>query len=312
MWWQIIIFINSILILFSQAKQLSNVAANVGENCRINHQSRSFENTGNLTYRVKGGANTSIRTWPWMAGVYFVNSEDPNFFKFSGDASIIAEKYLLTVAHVLMDGKGVLMEPQNLAVLVGCALKNRGFRFDVQNVYIHPEFEITNGQNNDIGIIELTALLTFSDAIKPIGLPSYLEKFPNYQDRIFTTVGWGYTSENYDDSSVLKKVTIPIVSEEICHRAALSADVPFPTINFICGGDQEGNRPCKGDSGGPLMTKEKGKIIIIGLVDFFLGDKTVCGTPGTPFYFLRVAPYLKWIYNVVNPNVTLVLPKTQT
>ena len=67
----------------------------------------------------------------------------------------------------------------------------------------------------------------------------------------------------------------------------------FYSDGIFCAGGEKGKDACSGDSGSAIFTKEKNKVIQIGLVSGSLD--VPCGTPGYPTFYTRVQYYLKWI-----------------
>lgn len=72
--------------------------------------------------------------------------------------------------------------------------------------------------------------------------------------------------------------------------------------SHICAGGEEGIDSCNGDSGGPLMyyhVREGGsKFFEHGIVS---NGPTRCGTLGQPAVYVRIAYYIKWILDQLEP-----------
>jgi transmembrane protease serine 9 len=109
--------------------------------------------------------------------------------------------------------------------------------------------------------------------------------------------GWGVTSENATSASpVLKKATIPLVSNDTCN-SSLNNEV---TAGMLCAGEKSGgNNACQGDSGGPLVQPrtvyERTASVQVGIVSWSIG----CAEPDKYNVFTRVSVYADWIAKVI-------------
>lgn len=88
-------------------------------------------------------------------------------------------------------------------------------------------------------------------------------------------------------SSILRRVTIPIVDREICNASYNPARII--TERMICAGDllHGGKDSCQGDSGGPLTADG----ILYGIVSWGYG----CAEPNYPGVYTNVADLRFWI-----------------
>ena len=116
-----------------------------------------------------------------------------------------------------------------------------------------------------------------------------------------TIVGWGFTGEKErggQRSEMLLKVDVPIVANDKCQtwfeEESIKENTKLVVINDarICAGFESGGKDsCLGDSGGPLIVKQKGKYMVIGVVSTGIG----CGRPKLPGIYTRVSSYFDWI-----------------
>ncbi|XP_008472755.1 venom protease-like [Diaphorina citri] len=89
----------------------------------------------------------------------------------------------------------------------------------------------------------------------------------NYTGKIGIVAGWGRLDERKPTANSLRKVEVPILSEEECKSAGYSAS--RITNNMLCAGYAEGKRDsCQGDSGGPLQiaVARPGKMEVIARI----------------------------------------------
>ena len=68
----------------------------------------------------------------------------------------------------------------------------------------------------------------------------------------------------------------------------------FHSHGLFCAGGEKGKDACEGDSGSSIFSKQKKKVVQIGLVSRSPGGEE-CGTEGIPTFYTRVQYYLKWV-----------------
>ncbi|KAL9643030.1 hypothetical protein ABK040_010721 [Willaertia magna] len=140
-------------------------------------------------------------------------------------------------------------ESYNVMNKYGCV------RVRVKRIIIHDDYPKTR-PINDIALIELDISLPFSKSIRPASLLGYLLD----EGSIVTSVGWGENpkrnlpaNERDDNSaqpeSVLAKMQVPILDEEVCQKLRLKMSTD---TKQICAG-RDGVGICNGDSGGPIF-----------------------------------------------------------
>ena len=99
---------------------------------------------------------------------------------------------------------------------------------------------------------------------------------------------------------VLQEVGLQIRSSNFCQNvmneiAVFDEEkVDFYKQGLFCAGGEEGKDICRGDSGSAIFSKEKSKVVQIGLVSGTMGNMN-CGAKGIPSFYTRVSYYLKWI-----------------
>lgn len=106
--------------------------------------------------------------------------------------------------------------------------------------------------------------------------------------------GWGTTSENGSESTVLKKAKVPIISNNQCKATGLKGI----TSKMLCAGRllKGGVDSCQGDSGGPLMVADNKRYVLGGIVSFGEG----CARPKSPGVYTRTTKFLEWIKMTAN------------
>ncbi len=156
-------------------------------------------------------------------------------------------------------------------------------------IYMHENY-VWETDINDIAIIVLDSPLQYTPHVQNISLPRENEGFQGFA----TVTGWGRTQEKGDAANVLRKVRLPLVSNEDCSRRYRKVRMKV-TDNMLCAGEI-GRDACQGDSGGPAVCKrsslyESRPSVLCGVVSHGLG----CGREGFPGIFTKVSNYIDWI-----------------
>lgn len=161
--------------------------------------------------------------------------------------------------------------------------------YAVSKVYQHPKFE-RHGFLNDVGIIELSHTVQFSDYIRPVCLPEVGKNTQELAGYVATVLGWGSTFYGGSGSNMLREVSFPLWSNDECDQKYAQ----HIGSGFLCAGYMSGGKDaCQGDSGSPLMLPDANRVWTIhGIVSF--GNR--CAQPGYPGVYTRVAEYINWIH----------------
>jgi secreted trypsin-like serine protease len=114
--------------------------------------------------------------------------------------------------------------------------------------------------------------------------------------------GWGTTSSGGSLADTLQKVTVPVVTDEVCRGAYGQSDI---ADSMICAGlDAGGKDSCQGDSGGPFMCGNQ----LSGIVSWGYG----CAVAGYPGVYTQTSYFVDWImeHADITPPTTLPPPTT--
>nr|XP_034171026.1 coagulation factor X-like [Osmia lignaria] len=230
--------------------------------------------------RIVGGNVTNISEYPWI-----VSFSKQGTFYCAG--SLITRRHVLTAAHCL-EG----FETRSIKIILADSDrpnvdKNAIIR-RIKSVAIHEDFH-TYTFNNDIAIVELDRPVDLSGIVRTACLPE--DKAIDYTGATATVIGWGRTGENQPVSDELRKVNLPILSQEECDQAGYQKQ--RITENMFCAGYLEGERDaCFGDSGGPLHVKGTfGHLEVIGIISWGRG----CARPNFPGIYTKLTNYLGWL-----------------
>ncbi|XP_007559566.1 suppressor of tumorigenicity 14 protein isoform X1 [Poecilia formosa] len=242
--------------------------------------------------RIVGGQNADVGAWPWQVSLHFLQ------FSHQCGASIISERWLLSAAHCFVNNLTPdHSDPKNWLTYSG--LQNQYMtevaeRRKVKRIIPHPDYnEITH--DYDIALLELEEVLTWSNTIQPICLPSPSHVF--LAGLSCSVTGWGALREGATASlpSMLQEATVKIINDTVCNQVITEQQV---TSRMLCSGFLRGGvDACQGDSGGPLSCQEEnGKWFQAGIVSWGEG----CGRRNKPGVYTRVTMFREWIKKETN------------
>ncbi|OLQ77752.1 trypsin [Photobacterium proteolyticum] len=202
-------------------------------------------------------------------------------------ASYLGDGYVLTAAHCV-DGDA----PNQIAVKVGGMKYNGtdGQRVNVSNIYIHPNFNSRN-LDNDIAVLKLDRIPVGAQMVE-IAQGS-LTQYAGVGDWL-TVAGLGRTQEGGSSPSVLMEVDVPLVSDATC-RTAGGSYTNVGAVSFCAGLPQGGKDSCQGDSGGPIVVNRSGTITQLGVVSWGIG----CARPGKYGVYSDIAALRSWVDSVI-------------
>ncbi|XP_064644970.1 plasma kallikrein-like [Lineus longissimus] len=243
--------------------------------------------TEEIQKRIISGHRSKVGDWPWLIGIH--KAYIPGVIC---GGSIVDATTIVTAAHCF----GHSQRPSDFTVLVGetnlRAIKSeQKFKVIAVRPHIGYRFRMGPDSPNDIAILKLSRPITFSKAIKPIGLPSGPHDAAAV-DTACAAGGWGRTQAR-DWALEMFHVSIKIRPMEICMRMYSNNRFDYPG-GRVCAGGHTFSNVCVGDSGGPLACKRHGKYVLEGVVSF---GAHFCGKQRRkyPTVFTRVAAYLDWI-----------------
>lgn len=237
--------------------------------------------------RIVGGRPAAPGSWPWTAAL--VKPGRPADTSVFCGGSLIHPQWVLTAAHCLLESLATPVRPNTLEVVVGRTdlAGTGGQRIPVRRIIVHPRYNESVLDDNDVGLIELAYPAT-APTIAPYQGPADLAGQSGW------VVGWGDTDDIPRKPKTLMEAEVPIVSNAACNAAYNQSpfyDAPI-TDQMVCAGRIGGGADaCTGDSGGPLMVLVDGQWQVAGVVSWGEG----CGAPGYFGVYARVSALMDFI-----------------
>ena len=188
--------------------------------------------------------------------------------------SFISKTHILTAAHCVSD-------VNNMTITHGVnPLASKDMKlFNIKNIFKHKDYQKDkDSDRNDLAIISIEE----SDDVKILPLTLPITDFTNRINSSATLVSYGYgLSDEAADSSdyLLRKTDLvflnSINSNEWMTQQSLK------------------NGLCSGDSGGPVLLKNKNSTILVGIAS---GVYKNCHSTAI---FMNIYPYLSWISQII-------------
>ncbi|KAJ8276411.1 hypothetical protein COCON_G00081630 [Conger conger] len=234
--------------------------------------------------RVVGGTVVTHGEIPWQVALMDKHTR----IGFCG-GSILSDKWVITAAHCLLEGK-----TNSIFIRVGehNVHKKDGSERDheIAEKHIHPRYNSAQSQyNNDLALLLVDKPILFSDYVLPIclGPKDFTETLLRAGPTSLVS-GWGKVRFEGAESPILQKVEVPYVDRLQCKG---SSNDRITRFMFCAGYDTEKRDSCQGDSGGPHATKLGDTWFLTGIVSW--GEQ--CAQDGKYGIYTRVSRYYPWI-----------------
>ncbi|KAH8381281.1 hypothetical protein KR093_001716, partial [Drosophila rubida] len=278
--------------------ELLNSVTECGDTRRIN---KNRIGSAIIFPPVANGDFTRAGEFPWMALLKYDTEGRP----FLCGGSLISDRFVLTAAHCTTTAAkiiGVRVGEHNLGTENVRPLRPGrptkylpSFQeFRIEDIRTHPNFE-RHSNSYDIAVIKLNRSVTFARHITPICLPIENKSQDIALNQRFYISGWGRSSETKSSaSSTLLKAVVTRQDLDVCRKYYTSATL---NQNHICAVGDRKQETCRGDSGGPLFSKNSFKnttrFVQYGVISF---GGLSCGiNQNQPGVFASVLDMLPWI-----------------
>ena len=214
--------------------------------------------------------------------------------------SLVADNWVLTAAHCVVEHSGNVVSPRSIAV-------ERGYPDDhevieeIGRIVVHPEYYSAGaGFKNDAALIELLEPFQ-SELAVPIQVLT-AEQRAQYapSGTLATAVGYG-RKENNEWSDGMRQVDIPLSTPEDCRQKYVFVDEDeIAHESTLCAG-APGKGINGGDSGGPLLVSIRGGWGQVGIAS--IRGRSESGDPVISVY-TRVPSIYDWITENITNTAT--------
>jgi len=245
-------------------------------------------------YEISGGYETDINEYPWMISLKYHSHH-------MCGGSLISNRWIISAAHCFHKIRKQIYRnnPNDWIAVLGDhnrAISNEANHLDmkISCIVIHPKRNHKT-KSYDVALLRMKKKLDLSyyPHIRPICLPQNDKE--DYVGKNVITTGWGRRQPDGHSTKILREVDLHVISNDACQENYHSQI----TDQMICAIGESGTQKdaCKGDSGGPLIAKKKGKnsYELIGITSF--GKD--CGN-GDSEVFTRVSKQIRWIKSVIS------------
>ncbi|KAI8872161.1 trypsin-like serine protease [Ramicandelaber brevisporus] len=221
---------------------------------------------------------------------------------------IISPRFVVTAAHCFLDrtsnatsaGDPPMIPVERLFIGVGSVESAKSIPIGVKGVRITKEFSYTTLEN-DIGLVELATPLTFGSNPPISALKATTA--PIIENQALTLLGWGKTSLTANTSNpILQGVNLVTGMTSDCKAASSIFDTQDGKL--ICTAPSVGKGPCAGDGGSPLVAKQDGQQVLVGLLGFAKNRNGTapmdCASKDIFSFYAHVSQYADFIKRATN------------
>ncbi|XP_033018370.1 acrosin-like [Lacerta agilis] len=251
--------------------------------------------------RVVGGSNVLPGTWPWMVSFQVLTRE--GFSSFCG-GSLISPRWVLSAAHCFQKPKEIPWVRLSIGAISisnpGPNAQRRSIKRLVNHkLYKHDSY---GKVHNDVSLVELNEPVNCTDYIQPACLPDDSVEV-SLLSHCYVS-GFGIMDPKTGNMpDIMQEGSVDLIPKATCSRRDWWSSKILK--ENICVGRLEGGvATCKGDSGGPLMCREKRseRYWVVGVTSW---GPSSCGQAKKPGVFTSTQLYLDWIRKTTKEDFSL-------
>lgn len=262
------------------------------------------EESSVITPYIINGNATSTFTHPYM-GILIINrlSESSNSVEYFCGGTLLNEQYVLTAAHCLYTNNP--SEFKNLEVVFNVDnikddIFSRTNAYAAAEIYYPNAFKPDDNFQNDIAVIKLATPVSESVVSSRDFVNLALDENYRVENQPFSVIGYGKTGPDEDSSDTLQTVQVKYAQPEQCDGIFAGDSISDKQI-CVTGEVVNNLRSgvCGGDSGGPLLYENNGRLYQAGIVSF--GPKQ-CGDSNVSIQsvYTETYNYSDWLAGVLN------------
>jgi len=316
------------LITLDSEESLGDADANItcGRTSVAPNLNKDFFRNGRRK-RIIGGIDARKYSWPWVVSVRLKLNKSEHMC----GGSLIDDEYVITAAHCLTEIFKATIRFQIpvekiftiMEIFVGINDHTSADIVD-ENIYGVKHFDFHNNFGyldhslvNDVGIIRLSRKVNLSRReVATVCLPtldSENSDWVNVDDDV-VVAGWGAYAEEFNHIDFthnhLQQATFKVLDPNCPSCNGGSIRDGWDKKNVMCVHSRNSEQPvggtCFGDSGGPVVVYRQKRWFLVGIVSFghLVKDENTkrlkCDAT-KPSYFVKVAPYLSWIRERMQP-----------
>jgi len=252
--------------------------------------------------RVIDGSDAGFGTFPWQALI--------RIGKAKCGGVLVNRQHVVTAGHCIknkrIESLNVTLGEYNIGESLADGEIFPSQTYKVQAMVVHPKFQFSPAADRfDVAVLKLSSPVNYISHIAPICLPQ-VGRDPE-PGTVAYAAGWGaiipddqlgplafLIPKEQKRPKVLQVVDVPLIENDQCEvwhkRRGITVRL-YPEM--LCAGYKSGGKDsCKGDSGGPLMVRQRdGRFVLVGLVSAGFS----CGKPGQPGIYHRISATADWI-----------------